>query len=260
MIEHLYKNHNTIKNCKNLLNSYSLDDLSAMISSGLFDDIYVGDYIEMPMTSTYGTETVRWMIAGLNVFKHCGDTEITNNHMVMVPEDSFVNLAQMNSTNVTTGGYVGSAMYTTVLPNYLTAIQNAFGSSHILSHRELFSTAVTTTTPSMAGAGFAGASTSWGWQTVSLSLMNEVQLYGSMVCSSSFYDVGDGKVQFPLFRQAPELIQTGRGLNGATAVRRAYWLRAVASSTNFCYCSNNGGADYHNASSSLGVRPYFLFI
>lgn len=259
MIEHLYKDHNEIHDCVNLLNKYSLDDLSAMISSGLFDDIYVGDYIEMSMTSDFGTETVRWLVAGINHFKHCGDTEVSQNHIVLLPEDSFVNTARMNPTNTTTGGYVNSEMFTTTLPKYNTAITNAFGSSHVLQYRQLLSNA-TASNPSMAGANFTGNASNWGWTSVKLNLMSEPLLYGTIVTSSSFYDVGIGKSQFPLFGQAPELIPAGRGLNGSTTSRYTFWLRAVTSSVGFCACTNDGVTNYGLSSASLGVRPYFLFI
>ena len=37
-----------------------------------------------------------------------------------------------------------------------------------------------------------------------------------------------------------------------------YWLSAVASSTDFCFCNDNGFANYSNASVAGGVRPVFL--
>lgn len=36
-----------------------------------------------------------------------------------------------------------------------------------------------------------------------------------------------------------------------------YWLSAVASSANFCYCGGNGLAYYNSASNANGVRPVF---
>ena len=262
-----YTDHNLVHTCKNLLQKYTLDELSMMISTGNFDDIYVGDYIEMEMTSTYRTEKVRWLVAGINYFKHRTDVDITTNHIVLVAEDCFVDQQKMNSSNVTTGGYASSSMYMTVLPNYDTAITNAFGSSHVLSYHQLLTTSTNTTAPSMAGNNFVGCSNNWAWATgatnqphvTKLNLMSEPQLYGTKVFSSSFYDIGINNSQFPLFAQLPEKIRCGRGFNASVSARYYFWLSSVVSTTYFAYCSNSGLAS-SGASGSLGVRPFFLFI
>jgi len=262
-----YRDHNKVNTCKNLLQKYTLDELSMMISTGNFDDIYVGDYIEMEMTSDYGTEKVRWLVAGINYFKHRTDVDITTNHIVLVAEDCFVDQQKMNSSNVTTGGYASSSMYMTVLPNYDTAITNAFGSSHILSYHQLLTTSTNTTAPSMAGNNFTGCSNNWAWATgatnqphvTKLNLMSEPQLYGTKVFSSSFYDIGINNSQFPLFAQMPEKIRCGRGFNASTNARNNFWLSSVVSTTNFALCTSGGNVTNDGASYGSGVRPYFLF-
>ncbi len=251
--------HNGIYRGKNITADFTSGAMSANIANGTFRNIFIGDYIEMAMNSSIGgSETVRWLVAGLDHFLHCGDTEITAHHVVLVPEDCFKTTAKMNSSNTTVGAYVGSEMYAATLPAYATAVVNAFGSSHILNHKDLFATAMTAATASMAGAGLTGASTSWAWQADrKIDLLSEPMVYGTTVCSSSLYDVGAGKSQLPLFSLNPELIQTGRGFNGATA-RGSWWLRAVASSTYFAYVYAHGSADYASASNALGVRPFIL--
>jgi len=263
-----YTNHNKVKDCKNLLQKYTLDELSAMISSGNFDDIYVGDYIEMEMTSTYRTEKVRWLVAGINYFRHRTDVDLTTNHIVLVAEDCFVDLQKMNSSNTTVGGYASSSMYMTVLPNYDTAITNAFGSSHVLSYHQLLTTSINTTAPSMAGNNYTGCSNNWAWATgatnyphvTKLNLMSEPQIFGTKVFSSSFYDIGINNSQFPLFAQMPEKIRCGRGFNAVTSARNHFWLSSVVSTTNFADCADRGIAHSFGASDSNGVRPFFLFI
>ena len=263
-----YTDHNKVNTCKNLLQKYTLDELSMMISTGNFDDIYVGDYIEMEMTSTYRTEKVRWLVAAINYFKHRTDVDITANHIVLVAEDCFVDTQKMNSSNVTTGGYASSSMYISVLPNYDTAITNAFGSSHVLSYHQLLTTSTNTTAPSMAGNNLTGCSNNWTWATgatnyphvTKLNLMSEPQLYGTKVFSSSFYDIGINNSQFPLFAQMPEKIRCGRGFNSVSTARNTFWLSAVVSSADFAYCNYYGVAGSNGASYSRGVRPYFLFI
>ena len=60
--------------------------------------------------------------------------------------------AQMNATNITTGGYVGSEMYKKNLAQAKTLAASAFGNL-ILSHREHLTNAVTEGYPS-GGAWF----------------------------------------------------------------------------------------------------------
>lgn len=64
----------------------------------------------------------------------CGDTAFTKPHLVIMPDKPLYN-AQMNATNITTGGYVGSEMYKKNLAQAKTLAASAFGNL-ILSHRE----------------------------------------------------------------------------------------------------------------------------
>ena len=262
-----YRDHNKVNTCKNLLQKYTLDELSMMISTGNFDDIYVGDYIEMEMTSDYGTEKVRWLVAAIDYFRHRTDSEILDHHIVLVAEDCFKNQNRMNSSNTTANGFAVSEMYTTTLPKYDTAITNAFGSSHVLSYHQLLTTSTNTTAPSMAGNNLTGCSNNWAWANGSgsnphvtkLCLMSEPQLYKTTVMSSSFYDIGINNSQFPLFAQMPEKIRCGRGFNASVSARSNFWLSSVVSTTNFAFCNSRGDATNYGASYSNGVRPYFLF-
>lgn len=175
-------------------------------------------------------------------------------YAVIVPKDCFKTKAKMNDTNETTGGYAGSKMHTETLPVYAEALQTALN-NHIISHRELLSTAVSTTGNSNAGAGFTGYASSWAWSDCLLRLMSEIQVYGSTVLSSSFYDTGNANIQFPLFRLAPNLKVAGLGHNGS---RMWYYLSAVVSAAAFAYCSNYGRSSvYASAAGDGGVRPYF---
>jgi len=262
-----YRGHNRVNTCKNLLQKYTLDELSAMISSGNFDDIYVGDYIEMEMTSDYGTEKVRWLVAAIDYFRHRTDVDLLDHHIVLVAEDCFKTTHRMNSSNTTAGAFAGSEMYITTLPKYDTAITNAFGSSHILEYHQLLTTSTNTTAPSMAGNNLTGCSNNWAWANGSgsnphvtkLCLMSEPQIYRTCALSSSFYDIGINNSQFPLFAQLPEKIRCGRGFNAVTSARHYFWLSSVVSTTTFAYCGINGVATNDGASNSYGVRPYFLF-
>lgn len=252
--------HNRVNTCKNLLAYYTLDELSAMISAGTFDDIYVGDYIEIEMTSDYGTEKVRWLVAAINYFKYKTDDNLAN-HIVLVAEDCFKNKEKMNSTATTAGGFASSSMYITVLPKYDTAITNAFGASHVLEYHQKLSNSVDSNLPSQIGGGFVGYADSSIWATgetdhphvTKLCLMSEPQLYGVIMVSSSYLDYEINNIQFPLFAQIPNKIKCGIGLDATQNTSESFWLSAVVSNTWFA------GGIYHGAATNHGVRPYFLF-
>ena len=155
----------------------------------------------------------------------------------------------MNATNITTGGYTGSVMWKTTIPLYAAGIINAFGSAHVLSHRELMSNAETDTVASMGGAGMSGAATSWAWADVSVNIFNEPMIYGGKVLSSSFFDVGECTTQVAAMRHNKSLSFT----------RNSWcWLRAVVASSNFANVNNNGNANNNNASAVGGVRPLLV--
>ena len=246
--------HNSIYRGKNLTNVYTVDEICQRISAGTFKDLYVGDYFDISITTDLGgAETVRCILAGFDVFWNNGDTAFTKHHAVIVPKDCFKTKSVMNDTNVTTGGYVGSKMYKTVLPVYAAALQTALN-NHILSHRELLTTAVSTTGNSNAGAGITGYASNWEWKDCLVKLMSEIQVYGSTVLSSSFYDTGCDNIQFPLFRLAPNLKVAGLGHNGS---RWWYWLSAVVSAAAFAHCTDGGSSRRGGAAGGGGVRPYF---
>ena len=246
--------HNSIYRGKNLTDVYTVDEICQRISAGTFEDLYIGDYFDISITTSLGgTETVRCVLAGFDIMWNNGDTAFTKHHAVIVPKDCFKTTAKMNDTNETTGGYAGSKMHTETLPVYAEALQTALN-NHIISHRELLSTAVSTTGNSNAGAGFTGYASGWAWKDCLLRLMSEIQVYGSTVLSSSFYDTGNANIQFPLFRLAPNLKVAGLGHNGS---RMWYYLSAVVSAAAFAYCDGNGGSGGNSAAGDGGVRPYF---
>lgn len=221
--------HNCIYRGKNLGTSVTAEQYTA-ISSGKFTDLYIGDY--------WVINGVTYRIAAFDYYYNCGDTNFTKHHVVIVPDTSLYK-AQMNTSNVTTGGYTGSAMYKSNLAQAKTTIKAAFGSAHVLTKRELLTNAVNGNTPS-----------GWAWFDSDVELMNEVQAYGSVAWGAhdgNGYNVASGDGQFPLFMFDRTKLHN----------REDYWLRDVASATAFSYVSAHGFADNDDASFSLGVRPAF---
>ena len=221
--------HNCIYRGKNLGTSVTAEQYAA-ISSGKFTDLYIGDY--------WVIKGVTYRIAAFDYYYNCGDTNFTKHHAVIVPDTSLYK-AQMNTSNVTTGGYTGSAMYKSNLAQAKTTIKAAFGSAHVLTKRELLTNAVNGNTPS-----------GWAWFDSDVELMNEVQVYGSVAWGAhdgNGYNVASGDGQFPLFMFDRTKLHN----------REDYWLRDVSSATNFSVVNLNGRAYGGSASGSRGVRPAF---
>ena len=223
--------HNAIYRGKSLGSSVTTAQYSA-ISAGTFDDMYIGDY--------WTIGGVNYRIAAFDYYLNCGDTRCTKHHVVLVPDTCLYNHV-MNDTNITTGAYVGSKMYTEGLEQAKTTIKAAF-SGHVLSKRIYLSNATAN------GRASAGA-----WCDSEVDLMSEHMVYGNGV----FSPVSDGttipnnyrveKSQLPLFQHEPSRI-----CNRAT-----WWLRDVISASNFARVYYNGFAYSNTAGTSLGVRPAF---
>jgi hypothetical protein len=252
--------HNCFYRGKDITADFTSGKMSTNIANGTFKDIFVGDYIDKEL-KVNGTSigTVRWRVGECDYYYRSGDSPCNTHHVLMVPDDVLDVNIRMNDTNDTTGGYQGMEMWKTTLPLYTDAIKAAFGTGHVLDHRELLTKAISADAPSGAGAGWTGSATDRDWQTVSANLFNEVMVYGTRVFSSSAFDVGNGKKQVALFALNHE--STIAGYRGNHSDHKGYWLRAVASSSRFCFAGNYGNATYADASGRYvwcGVRPYFL--
>jgi hypothetical protein len=204
----------------------------AAIQNGTFDDLYIGDY--------WTINGVQWVIADMDYFYNCGDTNFTKHHLVIVPAGVLYSHV-MNDSNVTTGGYVGSKMYTEGLDEAKTKFAAAFGSEHILSHRDYLVNAVTDGYPSERA-----------WYDSTVELMNEVMVYGTRHWSSmnkgttNVNNYTTGKQQLALFQLNPRMVN----------IRSRWWLRDVVSSAHFANVVSDGAANCGNAGNSFGVRPY----
>lgn len=205
----------------------------AAIKDGSFKGMFLGDY--------WSIGGRIWRIVDMDYWYNCGDTAFTSHHLVIMPDEALYN-AQMNTTNVTTGGYVGSEMYKSNLANAKTIVNAAFQGS-VLTHREYLCNAVANGRPS------GGA-----WFDSSIEFPNESMMYGH----PHFSPTSDGstvpaiytisKTQLALFMVCPRFI-----------VNRSYnqWLRDIVSSATFASVSHIGYANCSDASVSNGVRPVF---
>ena len=242
--------HNSIFRGNSLGSSISSTQWSE-ISAGTFKDLFIGDY--------WTINNINWRIAAFDYWLRCGDTECTTHHIVIVPDSNLLTADGstthfMDTANVTSGGYLGSGFRSgtnhdsgstanTSRQQCINIVNSAFGSSHILTHREYFTNAVTNGKPS------AGA-----WVDSTVDMMNERMVYGN----APFSPVSDGttvptnytidKGQLPLFALAPQYICN----------RAHWWLRDPVSSANFAVVNYVGACYCDGASAAwVGVRPAF---
>ena len=205
----------------------------AAIKAGTFEDMYIGDY--------WTIGGVNYRIAAFDYYYRAGDTDMTTHHVTLVP-DANMYTHVMNDTNITTGAYVGSKMYTEGLTQAKTTINSAFGEAHVLNHRQYLQNA---TTDGYASGG--------SWYDSTVELMTEQNVYGGKIFSNiqngtalaNSYTVD--KSQYPLFAFRPDMISN----------RQWFWLRDVVSASRFALVYGHGSADCTNASSAYGVRPAF---
>lgn len=205
----------------------------AAIKDGSFKGMFLGDY--------WSIGGRIWRIVDMDYWYNCGDTAFTSHHLVIMPDEALYN-AQMNTTNITTGGYVGSEMYKKNLANAKTIVNAAFQGS-VLTHREHLCNAVAN-----------GKQSGGAWFDSSIELPSEIMMYGHI----HFGNASDGntipniytpsKTQLALFMVCPRFI---------TDRSHAQWLRDVVSSASFAYVSGTGNASCYAASNSVGVRPVF---
>lgn len=225
--------HNATFRGKNLGGSVTSEQWAA-IKAGTFKDLYLGDY--------WSIGGVDYLIAAFNYWLLCGDTACNTNHLLVVPRNNLYTY-KFNPTDTIEGGYVGSDLYKNGLTQAKTTINSAFGSAHILSHRQHLVNAVTN-----------GKPTGSDWYDSTVELMNENMVYGgrqfspmpdgtdpSATCRNYTID----KSQLPLFHLAPWLICNGNW----------YWLRDVVSAAGFADVSRHGAADCGGAMGAGGVRP-----
>lgn len=217
---------------KNLGTSFT-EKQSQDIRSGKFNLVRTGGY---------------WMINGRKYWAahadyrlHCGQKEVTQHHMLVVP-DAPLYSAKMNQTDTADGGYYGSAMKTGGLAEALRIIEADFGAEHILPYSAILSNAVS-----------GGMISGWAWyDNQKIDLMSEHMVCGSYAWgggSQNGYDIGADKSQLALFQARHDLINCRSGW---------YWLRDIGGSNYFCTVNEGGNANTNYASHSGGVRPAFL--
>ena len=236
--------HNAVYRGKNLGTSVTASQWAA-ISDGTFADMYIGDY--------WVINSIPWRIAAFDYWYRFGDTECTTHHAVIVPDINLLNVDGstthwMNATETTSGAYVGSDFYTgnngnTGKAQCRSMAQSAFGSAHILTHKEFLKNAVNN-----------GYESSGAWYESEIEIMSEKMVYGCGIFGNqssgtnipAAYTIDNA--QLPLFALDHSKICN----------RTHWWLRNVVSASDFAFVGDSGVANYASAPFAwVGVRPAF---
>ena len=240
----------------------------------LFEDLFAGDYLKMSRPISAPNPVAEYQLAGSqyvtiagidSLYGNGNSNPVTYHHFVMVPGQGFggaqhFGRSRMNPTNTTEGAYNGSEMNAKVIGPVVTTGSTVTGAtinqqlfaefgSHLATTAELVSNSIDATGVNKLGKA-TGCSNNLEWVDMQAVLMSEIEVYGSVVFSSSGFDIGAANHQFELFAFSKNAINN-----------RSIWyfLKDVASATNFCDCNGLGNADYNGASRASGyVRPRFV--
>ena len=205
-----------------------------------YDNLSLGNYVSI--ASGFGTNV--WMIAGFDTYKGVGSC--TSGGIVLIPK-TYLSVSNttgftMNSSATTSGGYNSTIMNSTTLVDIGTQLQSTLGSTHLKSLNILASSSINasaTRTDSLTGCA-----TNCGWISRYVVLPTEIQIFGSNIWGNSF-DGGEYISQLPVFKF----------ISPNEYSRWDFWLRAVASSTDFAYASQSGDCWHRAANTNAGIRP-----
>lgn len=254
-------------------------EIRAAIATGDFSLVNPGNYIIGKATGTkyWVVECDYWYGNRTSGYGQSGYAESTH-HLAIMPQQligaspllwsgvtyqgSGVNntvqgCAPWNTTNTTTGGFIGSYMVTDILPavytKWLKADFDDYG-VNVLSFYTLDSNAINTSAACQGYSGFSGAASNWTWRNPKLTLPSIQNLTGSDGWQSSAYDVGIQKEMLAIFK-AGMSYQDFLGDIENTQYNRCTWTKNVAASQSVCYVHSSGLSVDANASLAYGVRP-----
>ena len=197
-----------------------------------------------------------YVIAGLNPMKGPSTPYRVNvNHvgLIVIPHTT---QAWNASGNTYTGadsrgaGYANSDLHYYLVNTLLPLVKTDLGAANLLAHSKLLSNAVNQNGINRYGEA-TGCSSGWEWVADQyISALSEVQVYGSVVWSSSGFDTGEACRQLDVFRH----------YNHTEIFGSEYpWLRDVVSASNAAFASDRGYANYNAASYALYVAALILF-
>lgn len=197
-----------------------------------------------------------YVIAGLNPMKGTSAPyRVTANHvgLIVIPHTTQAWNASGNTYTGANGrgaGYANSDLHYYLANTLLPLVQGDLGSNNLIAHSKLLGNAVNQSGYNRMG-GASGCTSSWKWFAGQyISALSEVQVYGSVVWSSSGYDTGEACRQLDVFRH----------YNHTEIFGNEYpWLRDVVSASNAAFAYTYGNATSDAASAANCVAALILF-
>ena len=230
--------HNGIYRGDNLLSGHfaSIADIITAVRAGDFSDIYIGDYIPATVDSTERQFFVAGINKGGRLIK--GSNYGVSNYLCMLYDSN--TMAVYTSNMTTSGGYVGSEMYTTTLPAMYTSLAGS-------DDTPFYSYVLTTNEYLESANSFSSITDGVTYTTkCDLVLPSEMEVYGAVIFASSKFDMINNVEQLPIFKFS-------------TFTDKFYgWLRNVYDSKYFCLAYYELGAYYGYADLQHYCRPRFF--
>ena len=197
-----------------------------------------------------------YVIAGLNPMK--GTTtpyRVTANHvgLIVIPHTT----QKWNASGHTYegadnrgAGYMNSDLHYYLKNTLLPLVETDLGAANLIGHSKLLSNAVNQSGINRYGEA-TGCSSGWGWESnCKICALSEVQVYGSIVWSSSGFDTGEACRQLDVFRH----------YNMNEIFGSEYpWLRDVVSASYAAFVDADGIASNNPALHARGVAALILF-
>lgn len=215
---------------------WDLDELMTLVRAGSWDKFAIGDYF---IDTTATGERIIWEATGKNSYLHCGDTELTVNHLVCSPRDCLETYYKYNETNTNEGGYAGSLM-----PANLETEANKFSlklQGYMTTIRRL-----------------ENNNDAFAWASRRIFLPGIVELCGSNGFANGYS--GGSFNQLQLFTGGNAHILKGAGFNKSKATRMWYWTAdpSDVNTASFCLFSYGGYSIFDTASNDAAVAPLIV--
>ena len=234
--------HNSIYRGKNITSALEDGSIYSAISSGTFDDIFIGDYffaiINDISASILNSELVvnissDWATHLFRVMK-LGKTEKGQNYALVMPDDS-IGRSPIHSKNSLENGFAGSDMVTKVFPKLERVLKNKF---KLISVNQYLISDLQNPDVDIVRSP--------------VKLLNELEVFGSWINANNNYELQAGldTSQLPGFRYNTDLCLDSK-----------WWLRSIASNSSnsyrFSVVLKNGACETSLLTDINDLRPAF---
>lgn len=239
--------HRNIYRGKNLGNVFT-DEQKAAISSGTFEDLYVGDYWEI--------NGYKWRIVDINYWMKANRPindvfHLDVNHLTIMPDLPVINSVAYNSTN-NAEGYRNSTIRSVTVSTVYDIVKQAFGDDNILRKKEGLLNSVGTNSNGGLTSGSTTVETMVEVPTYESFFGNMPLILPGVVTSIFTNNYLENNIQLAAFRLNPLII-----INSEIGI----WCRDIRSTTHSIYVSSRRLYGEAGCTETwCGIRPIFGII